>query len=290
MAKCAIFWDRDDTLIADPGYLSDPDQVKLLPGAAEALKRASAAGFENIITTNQSGIARGLFSEDMLEQIHDRLCATLAQEDARIDAIYFCPFFEGEEAVVEKYRQASELRKPAPGMLLTASLERKIELVGSWAVGNSVRDCQAGRAAGCRTVLLVADPKDHATARKHRDVDFVASSPDEAMDVVLKHTRQAKSPGSTVAHDVPSDGTAVLQEILRFLRVANRRREQGDFSLARFAGAIVQMIAIGALIWALFATLGENKAGKAGVELVRLAYAAVLQLIALTFFLIASRK
>ena len=136
MGKAAIFWDRDDTLIADPGYLDDPGKVELLPGAAEAVKRLADAGFENIVVTNQSGIARGLFNEADLDKIHDRLRNMFAAAGATLDAIYYCPYLPGEEAVVEQYRRESDLRKPKPGMLLRASLERKIDIVASWSIGN----------------------------------------------------------------------------------------------------------------------------------------------------------
>src|SRR5574342_462513 len=117
MSSVAVFWDRDNTLIRDPGYIADPGQVELLPGAAEALQRLTAAGFENIIITNQSGIARGYFDEAALERVHERVVALFAEQGAKIDAIYFCPYLAGDEAKVEKYRKDSELRKPKPGMI-----------------------------------------------------------------------------------------------------------------------------------------------------------------------------
>src|SRR6476659_4678723 len=103
MAKAAVFWDRDGTLIEDPGYLREPDQVKLLPDAARALQRLASAGYENIIATNQSGIARGLMDETTVEKIHLRLKELLAKEGAGLDAVYYCPFLDGPDAVVEKY-------------------------------------------------------------------------------------------------------------------------------------------------------------------------------------------
>ena len=116
MSKPAVFWDRDGTLIEDPGYLRDPDQVKLLPGAATALKLLASAGYDNIVATNQSGVARGLMDETAVESIHLRLRELLAREGTGLDAVYYCPYLDGPDAVVEQYRRDSDLRKPKPGV------------------------------------------------------------------------------------------------------------------------------------------------------------------------------
>lgn len=284
MTIAAVFWDRDNTLIEDPGYLSDPDQVKLLPGAAQAIRKLADAGFENIIVTNQSGIARGMFDEPTLERIHVRLRELLAAEGAEIDAIYYCPYLEGPEAVVEQYRLESDLRKPKPGMLAKASLERQVDLAASWMIGNSTSDTQAGRAAGCRTILI-AD----ADARRDRSVDFVAASLDEAVEIVLKHTAAAKEQEKQAA---PTDqgNTAVaktLDEILSFLRAVDRRNQAEDFSLGRLAGIIVQMFAVAALVWAIF---GMIRGDEYGAQIVKLLLTIALQAVALTSFLVSSRK
>jgi len=302
MESVAVFWDRDNTLIRDPGYISDPGQVELLPGAAEALKRLSAAGFENIIVTNQSGIARGLFDEAVLERIHDRMVGLFAAEGAKIDAIYFCPYLAGEEAIVEKYRQDSELRKPKPGMILQAALERKIDLAGSWMIGDSLHDAQAGHAAGCRTIII-RRPEAAEPIRKGGDVDFAVDSLEEAADTVIKYTRRAgasgpdATPAAPVREDEPArrpegepagDVAATLQEILAFLRTVDKRARAEEFSLAKLVGAIAQMGAIGALTWAVFGWLrGELLPSE---ELVRFQFATLLQLMALTCFSLSPRK
>jgi len=287
MGKRAVFWDRDDTLIADPGYIDSPDKVTLLPGAADALKRLADAGFENILVTNQSGIARGLLDEPTLHTIHERLQALLAEHGARLDAIYYCPYLPGEEAVVEAYRRDSDLRKPKPGMLLTASLERRIDLAASWAVGDSPRDCRAGRAAGCRTILLrpeggAADPEETDCA------DFVAESLDQAVEIILKYGQTtASSPGQT-AQTTRDNPVAVLQEILNFLRMVDRRSQREDFSFSRLIGTIVQIVAIGGLLYALFGWLVWPQE-PLGVHMIRFMAVLCVQLLALTFFVISAR-
>lgn len=288
MAGAAVFWDRDDTLIRDPGYISDPGQVELLPGAADALKRLTAAGFENIIVTNQSGIARGLFDEPTLERIHDRMVGLFAAEGARIDAIYYCPYLAGEEAKVEQYRQDSELRKPKPGMVLQAALERKIDLAASWMIGDSLHDAQAGKAAGCRTVII-NDPDDPAPVRKGGDVDFIAGSVEEAAEIVLRYTRRSNPPEATPRSAPavgPDPAAATLQEILAFLRTVDRRSRAEEFSLARLAGSVLQIVAVAALLWAVFGWLRGGTLD----AFVRLQFAIVVQLMALTSFILPSRK
>ncbi len=286
MAKSAVFWDRDGTIIDDPGYLSEPSQVRLLDGAAEALRRLAGAGFENVIATNQSGIARGKFDEATLEKIHDRLRQLLADAGARVDAIYHCPFLAGDEAVVEAYRRESDLRKPAPGMLLKASQERDIDLAASWAVGDHLRDATAGRRAGCRTIL-VAPASDASAPRRHPDVDFAVSSLDEAVEIILRHQRVARRSGPAGANSGPATAdasAAILQEILTFMKTVDRRSRSEDFSLSTLGGAIVQILALGGLVWGIFGWLrNENVSAP-------LLIAIVLQLMALTLFTLANRR
>ncbi|MBP6938843.1 MAG: HAD-IIIA family hydrolase, partial [Deltaproteobacteria bacterium] len=108
----AVFLDRDDTLIRDTGYLSDPDGVELLPGSVEALRLLNRAGVPAIVVTNQSGIARGLFDEKTLHVIHARLLKMLRMEGVRIDALYYCPHHP--EGTIERYRMTCPCRKPEP--------------------------------------------------------------------------------------------------------------------------------------------------------------------------------
>jgi len=281
MSKPAVFWDRDGTLIKDPGYLSDPEKVELLPGAAEALRRLAAAGFENIVASNQSGVARGLFDEATVVKINERLGQRLAEGGAAVDAFYYCPYLDGPEAVVEAYRQDSDRRKPKPGMLVKASLERQIDLAASWSVGDSLRDAEAGRAAGCRTILVSELGKLEGVGRNGA-VDFVARSLADAADIVLRHTRRAAAPSPT---QFATGTEAILQEILSFLRMIDKRRQAEEFSLTRLAGAMAQFAALGALVWAFFAMTDEY-----GVQIVRLLYALILQLIAITLFMLSRKK
>lgn len=163
MSTRAVFLDRDGTIIEDTGYVDDPDKVKLLPRAGEAIARLNRAGYLVVIISNQSGVARGIFDEDMLSSVHQRMEALLAPLGATIDGAYYCPYLDGPEATVPGYRRDSALRKPKPGMLLQAAEEMNIDLKASWMVGNSKRDVQAGKRADCRTIRLGDEPDTEAT-------------------------------------------------------------------------------------------------------------------------------
>ena len=124
MTDKAVFLDRDNTLIEDPGYINNPDQVKLLPGVPEALIELRKIGYKLIVITNQSAVARGIITEKILEKIHQKMKTLLAHAGAEIDKIYYCPYHP--DGVVQKYRKESNLRKPGPGMILTAANEMNI--------------------------------------------------------------------------------------------------------------------------------------------------------------------
>ena len=148
----AIFLDRDGTILNDPGYLSDPAQVQLLDGVGEAIRLLNEAGFRVVVVTNQSGIARGMLTEDMLCEIHDEMIRQLSAFDAKIEAIYYCPYHV--KGVIPKFTRVSNLRKPAPGMLLQAAGEMSLDLSASWMIGDKPDDVAAGKRAGCKTIRI----------------------------------------------------------------------------------------------------------------------------------------
>lgn len=152
MSSQAVFLDRDNTLIEDPGYINHPDQVNLLDGVAEAIIELKELGYKLIVVSNQSAVARGIVTEKALAEIHDRLKQLLAEKGAYLDQIYYCPYHP--EGVVRKYRKESDWRKPNPGMLLTAAEEMDIDLSQSWMIGDSSLDTEAGLRAGCRTIFI----------------------------------------------------------------------------------------------------------------------------------------
>jgi mannose-1-phosphate guanylyltransferase len=147
----AVFFDRDGTLIDHVHYLSDPALVRLVPGAAGALRRLRRAGFARVLVTNQSAIGRGMLTAERLEEIHGELERQLAASGATLDAIYYCP-----EAPAGDDRTVVEChdRKPGPGMLIRAAADLGLDLAGSWMIGDLISDVLAGLNAGCRSILL----------------------------------------------------------------------------------------------------------------------------------------
>jgi D-glycero-D-manno-heptose 1,7-bisphosphate phosphatase len=148
----ALFLDRDGVLIDEVQYLSRPDQVRLVPGAAAAVGRAARNGWKVVVVTNQSGVARGLLPEERLADIHAELARQLAAESARMDGIYYCPHHP--TAGVGEYLRDCDCRKPRPGMLQAAARDFGIDLGRSVLVGDRRTDLEAGLAAGCRVVLV----------------------------------------------------------------------------------------------------------------------------------------
>jgi D-glycero-D-manno-heptose 1,7-bisphosphate phosphatase len=184
----AIFFDRDNTLIVNDGYLGDPTGVVLMPGAADAVGRAKQLGFVVVTVSNQSGVARGLFDEAAVQAVDARMDQLLlaAHPQARIDLHVYCPFHP--DAVVPAYRKDSPLRKPAPGMLLLAAEKLNLDLARSWVIGDAPRDIAAGVNAGCRTILFRPPHVSESPAANEKAVqpDFTV---DSLIDAVTKITR-----------------------------------------------------------------------------------------------------
>lgn len=155
----AVFLDRDGTINKYVGFLRDIDDFELLPGVTDAIRRINASGYLAIIVTNQPVIARGEVSFEKLEQIHNKMETLLGAEGAYLDAIYFCPHHphKGYEGEVTELKFDCDCRKPKPGMLFKAAEDFNIELNQSWMVGDGENDIKAGKAAGCKTVLIGTD-------------------------------------------------------------------------------------------------------------------------------------
>jgi len=149
----AAFLDRDGVLIEDSGYPHRPEHLRLIPGAAAAVRRMNQAGYLTVIVTNQSGVARGLFSEEAMNAFNDLLITRLAEEGAIIDAVYSAPFHP--KAIEARYRHPDHPdRKPNPGMLLRAIEEHDLNPTQSFIIGDQTRDLQAGERAGVAGYLF----------------------------------------------------------------------------------------------------------------------------------------
>jgi D-glycero-D-manno-heptose 1,7-bisphosphate phosphatase len=168
----AVFLDRDGTLIEDLGYPREPDRVRLLAGVAEGLLGLRRAGFRLVLVGNQSGIGRGIITEDEARSVHERFVDVLARKGIPLDDVKYCPHAPWDNCVC---------RKPAPGLLLAAADELGLELGDSFMIGDKPSDVEAGRRAGSRTVLFApggaVDDRANHVARDWGDaVDFILTA------------------------------------------------------------------------------------------------------------------
>jgi D-glycero-D-manno-heptose 1,7-bisphosphate phosphatase len=148
----AFFLDRDGVINEEVSYLGKPEQLRLIEGAAKAVRRLNLLNLPVVVVTNQAGVARGYFTEEDVVKVHAHLDHLLAQAGARIDLYRYCPHFE--ESTIEQYRMKCLCRKPQPGMLLEAAEQLGLDPRQSVLVGDRRSDLEAGRAAGCQTILV----------------------------------------------------------------------------------------------------------------------------------------
>lgn len=157
MATAAIFLDRDGVINKDTGYVSHSDDFVFIDGVIDALRLLKQKGFLLVVVTNQSGIARGLFSEDDFMRLTEWMDWSLADRGVDLDGIYFCPHHPSAGSGPDT--RACDCRKPAPGMLLDAARELNIDLAASYMVGDKVSDLKAAEAAGVGHKILVRTGK-----------------------------------------------------------------------------------------------------------------------------------
>lgn len=150
--KPAIFLDKDGTLLVDVPYNVDPRKMRFAPGALEGLARLASSGLPLIVISNQPGIALAKFPPEKISAVRDQLARMFAQAGATLAGFYFCPHHPN--GVHPSYSMFCECRKPAPGLLHIAADRHQIDLFESWFIGDILDDVEAGRRAGCRTILL----------------------------------------------------------------------------------------------------------------------------------------
>ncbi len=187
-----IFLDRDGTINVEKGFLNNPEELELLPGAAEAIRSINASEYLAVLITNQPVIARGECSFEGLDEIQKKLDTLLGREGAYIDAVYYCPHhphsgFEGE---LKALKFKCRCRKGAPGMILEAARELNIDTAASWMIGDKTSDVECGKRAGCRTVLLHTGA-DGTDGRFNEPADINAADLAEATNVILLNEENA---------------------------------------------------------------------------------------------------
>ncbi|MEO1765708.1 D-glycero-beta-D-manno-heptose 1,7-bisphosphate 7-phosphatase [Thiobacter aerophilum] len=159
MDKPAVFLDRDGTLNVEKEYLHRWQDWEWIPGAIDAIRRLNEAGFLVIVTTNQSGIARGYYTEADVLELHRQVDADLARHGGHIDAYYYCPHHPQYGPLRD-----CDCRKPEPGMLLRAAEEHDIDLTRSYIIGDKAADIEAGLAVGATPILVLTGYGEQARA------------------------------------------------------------------------------------------------------------------------------
>ena len=146
----AVFLDRDGTIARDAHYCRRPEDFEIFPSTPRAVRLLNESGFKVVVITNQSGLARGYFNENDMARIHTKMEKEIGRQGGRVDAVYFCPHHPDD---------GCECRKPRTALFLQAARELGIDLTRSFMVGDTQVDMDAGRRAGCRTVLANTRPE-----------------------------------------------------------------------------------------------------------------------------------
>jgi D-glycero-D-manno-heptose 1,7-bisphosphate phosphatase len=179
-----VFLDRDGTIAEEVGYLDDVRRFRMFPFAAHAIRQLNAAKLPVIVITNQSGVARGYFQESLIAAVHELMTAQLAKDDARVDALYYCPHKEDD---------ACACRKPKPGMLESAAREHGLDLRRSFVVGDRYGDVELAHRVGARAILVRTGYGESELQRNSAEwpmrPDLVAENLSEAADWILRQPR-----------------------------------------------------------------------------------------------------
>ncbi len=195
MSTFAIFLDKDGTLVEDIPYNVDPERICLTRGALQGLVLLHRAGYRLIVVSNQSGVALGRFPESALEGVRVRLERILETVGVPLAGFYYCPHHP--DGRVPGYARSCRCRKPQPGLVARAARDHGIDLSGSWFVGDILDDVEAGRRAGCRTVLLDNGHETEWKRCRWRWPDLVAPDLAEAARLIVEAGREEPSrPGS----------------------------------------------------------------------------------------------
>ena len=183
----AVFMDRDGTISEEVGYVNHPSRYRVFPYTAEAVRRLNEAGWLAVLVTNQAGVARGYFTEDVIGAVHTLLAWELERGGARLDAIYYCPHHPsvGEPP----YRFDCDCRKPRPGLIRRAAIDLDIDVAASWMVGDRYSDTELARNAGARAALVLSGygrgEWEYQRAAWRHQPDLVAENLLEAVEKIV---------------------------------------------------------------------------------------------------------
>jgi D-glycero-D-manno-heptose 1,7-bisphosphate phosphatase len=190
--RAAVFLDKDGTLVEDVPFNVDPGRIRFTRGAEEALRALHRAGYALVIVSNQPGVALGVFGRRALDAVEARLRDLLG--DTPLTAVFWCPH-SGREA------EPCACRKPSPGMLLAAARLHDLDLASSWMIGDILDDVEAGRSAGCRTILVDHGGETEWRLTWARRPDYRCRTLAAAADVVLASRGRPSSDGTVVADE-----------------------------------------------------------------------------------------
>lgn len=197
----AVFLDRDGTINEEVGYIRDLADMRLIPGAAAAIRRLNEAEIPVVLVTNQSGPARGYYDEGWVKTLHDRLVELLLDEGAYLDDLRYCPHLPPDEGgVVPEFARVCECRKPGPAMVRQAAELHGIDLRRSYVVGDKATDVETGHKAGARTVLLETGYGADVLAGRYQwqvRPDHVARDLATAVDWIFQDMYAKRGPGET---------------------------------------------------------------------------------------------
>lgn len=186
----AVFLDKDGTLVENVAFNVDPSSVRLMPGAEECLRLLQAAGYGLVVVSNQSGLARGYFTEDELQSAWQALRATLRRGGVSLDTLYYCPHLPHGELPLGV--SPCMCRKPQPGLLWRAARDLGLDLSRSWLIGDILDDIETGVRAGCRTVLVSPEGRTREELSPGRTPDRVAADLREAAEFILREDAPMK--------------------------------------------------------------------------------------------------
>ncbi|AJW46762.1 MULTISPECIES: D-glycero-alpha-D-manno-heptose-1,7-bisphosphate 7-phosphatase [Ralstonia] len=185
----AVFLDKDGTLLQDVPYNVDPARIALAPGAGDGLRMLARTGLPLIVVSNQPGVALGYFQIEALEAVAQRLAELFAQHGATLGGFYFCP-----HAPLPDGSAGCACRKPHDGLLRQAADSHGVTLEHSWMIGDILNDVEAGRRAGCRTILIANGNETHWLPGPMRVPDYIVGRFDEAAAIVIaQHARHAEA-------------------------------------------------------------------------------------------------
>jgi D-glycero-D-manno-heptose 1,7-bisphosphate phosphatase len=190
MQRACVFLDRDGTINVERGYVTDPDQIQLIEGSAEAIRMLNRAGLLAVVLSNQSGVARGLMTEEDLARVTRRLEQLLLDDGAALDAIYYCPHLPTGK--IRRYAKDCSCRKPATGMIALAASDLRVDVSKSYMIGDQATDIVLANRAGMPGILVEtgrAPDQAEREAARHGRIARTVGDLKEAVQWILKRER-----------------------------------------------------------------------------------------------------